>query len=394
MGYKIQPLGQLCDVLDSRRKPITKKDRISGEYPYYGATGVLDHVEGYIFDETLVLVGEDGAKWGAGENTAFSVDGKCWVNNHAHVLRPRRNIILDKWLIYYLNLTDLSAFITGLTVPKLNQEKLRQIPIPVPTLPEQKRIVAILDEAFEGIDRAIANTKKNLANAREVFERRLRHVFGCSDQWKKVSIGEIAQIKGGKRVPKGESLLNEPTPFPYLRVTDFGDNGTIDLTNLRYVSAEVQRQIKAYVIRSEDLYISIAGTIGRTGIVPRELDGAQLTENACRLVFKPGISNRFIYYFTKTRAFREQAAVNTRTAAQPKLALSRLATVMLRLPEFAEQERWADEFDALSEYVAQVEAIYRQKLTSLGNLKQAILQKAFAGELAAQPEKDLCEAAQ
>ena len=93
-------LGEICEILDRRRKPITKKDRIPGPYPYYGATGVLDYVEGYLFDEPLVLVGEDGAKWDAGENTAFAIDGKCWVNNHAHVLRTDRSIILDNWLIY------------------------------------------------------------------------------------------------------------------------------------------------------------------------------------------------------------------------------------------------------------------------------------------------------
>src|ERR1700733_333882 len=137
--HRVEPLGSLCDILDSRRKPVTKRDRISGEYPYYGATGIVDYVEHYIFDEPLVLVGEDGAKWEAGENTAFPVDGRCWINNHAHVLRPHRDSVLDKWIIYYLNASDLSPFITGLTVPKLNQEKLREIPIPLPPLPEQKR---------------------------------------------------------------------------------------------------------------------------------------------------------------------------------------------------------------------------------------------------------------
>ena len=90
-GWRTEALGELCDVLDHRRKPITKCDRVAGDYPYYGATGVLGHVEGYIFDEPLVLVGEDGAKWESGANTAFAVEGKIWVNNHAHVLRPRRS---------------------------------------------------------------------------------------------------------------------------------------------------------------------------------------------------------------------------------------------------------------------------------------------------------------
>jgi type I restriction enzyme, S subunit len=118
-GWQKKPLGELCEMLDHKRKPVTKRDRVAGQYPYYGATGIQDYVADYLFDEPLVLVGEDGAKWGSGENTAFAVGGKCWVNNHAHVLRPRRDTILDNWLIYYLNHPDLSESVSGLTVPKL-----------------------------------------------------------------------------------------------------------------------------------------------------------------------------------------------------------------------------------------------------------------------------------
>ncbi len=114
-------LGEICDILDSKRKPITKRHRVSGKYPYYGATGILDYVGEYIFDERLVLIGEDGAKWGAGEKTAFIADGKYWVNNHAHVIRPHRDIILDNWIVFFFYLTDLTKYTTGLTVPKLNQ---------------------------------------------------------------------------------------------------------------------------------------------------------------------------------------------------------------------------------------------------------------------------------
>ena len=92
-------LGETVEILDSLRRPITKHDRRPGPYPYYGATGVVDYVDGYLFDEPLVLVGEDGAKWGSGEQSAYAVEGKEWVNNHAHVLRPKRERLLDGFLI-------------------------------------------------------------------------------------------------------------------------------------------------------------------------------------------------------------------------------------------------------------------------------------------------------
>ena len=211
--YPAIQLGNLCDVLDNKRRPITKRDRIEGEYPYYGATGILGYVEGFIFDEPLVLIGEDGAKWGTGENTAFSAEGRYWVNNHAHVIRPHRQKLLDSWLIYQLNQADLSPFITGLTVPKLNQAKMREIPIIVPPLEEQRRIVAVLDKAFAGIATATANAQKNLTNARALFDSYLHSVFDqANSEWIEKPICSFAKVFDGphatpKTVDEGPVFL-------------------------------------------------------------------------------------------------------------------------------------------------------------------------------------------
>lgn len=392
-GWSTILLGDVCDILDSKRKPITKRDRLPGPFPYYGATGVLDYVASYIFDEKLVLIGEDGAKWGAGENTAYVADGKYWVNNHAHVIRPNRNRLLDNWLVYNLNWADLSLFITGLTVPELNQAKLREIPIPLPPLAEQRRIVAILDEAFAGLEVLRANAEKNRANARALFESYLNAVFSHRGKgWAERTIDDIAHIKGGKRVPKGYKLTPEPTNHPYISVSDFNENGGIDLDTIRYISDNVYDEIKRYTISPDNLYISIAGTIGKTGIIPKQLDAANLTENACKLVFKGSVYNKFIYYFTRTSSFADQALLNTRVAAQPKLALERLKTIKLSLPEKPDQVRIANDLDALLEETQKLEAIYQRKLDTFAELKQSILNKAFAGELTSAPEKALAEA--
>lgn len=203
MGWEIKELGDICEILDSKRKPITKRDRVSGPYPYYGATGVLDYIDDFIFDENLVLIGEDGAKWGAGENTAFATTGKVWVNNHAHVIRPLKDIVLDEWLIYYLNFKDLSSFITGLTVPKLNQGNMRLIPVPTPPLEEQKKIVAILDQAFAEIDKARANAEQNLNNARELFDSYLNQVFSQRGEgWEEKKLGDVCTLQRGFDLPK------------------------------------------------------------------------------------------------------------------------------------------------------------------------------------------------
>ena len=159
-------IGDVVDIMDSRRKPITKSDRKPGPYPYYGATGILDYVEDFIFNEDLVLVGEDGAKWDSGEKTAYAISGKTWVNNHAHVLRPKRDEILDVYLIETLNQMDLSLFITGVTVPKLNQNRLRSISVPLPPLEAQKKIVAEIEKEQQLVD----SNKELIA----IFEQKIK----------------------------------------------------------------------------------------------------------------------------------------------------------------------------------------------------------------------------
>jgi len=120
----------VCENLDSKRVPITKKDRITGKYPYYGASGIVDHVKDYIFDEDLLLVSEDGANLLARTYPiAFSVTGKIWVNNHAHVLKFTDKYS-QKYIEYYLNSIKLDTYISGMAQPKLNQKALNNIEIP------------------------------------------------------------------------------------------------------------------------------------------------------------------------------------------------------------------------------------------------------------------------
>ena len=177
MTWPIARLGNVVDVLDSQRKPITKSDRRSGPYPYYGATGIVDWVDGYIFDEPLVLIGEDGAKWGPGDRSSFRIEGKTWVNNHAHVMRPNRDIVLDDWLIYFLNSSDLSEYVSGMTVPKLNQGSLRQIEVPLPPLDEQKHIIAVLDHAFSALEQVSRRLEENLSDVGNLRQSLLQAAF-------------------------------------------------------------------------------------------------------------------------------------------------------------------------------------------------------------------------
>jgi type I restriction enzyme, S subunit len=196
--------------------------------------------------------------------------------------------------------------------------------------------------------------------------------------WQIKSLGDIADVKGGKRVPKGSKLQSQPTNHPYITVSDFTDDGTIDTSDLRYVSSEVFEQIKRYTISSNDLYLSIAGTIGKTGYVPIELNGASLTENACKLVLRPGIDRDFVYYFTKSDEFTTQAGSNTRTAAQPKLALERLKTIKLPIPaSLPEQQRIVGLLDEAFAGVAAAKANVEKNLRNARALFESHLQSVL-----------------
>jgi type I restriction enzyme S subunit len=137
----------------------------------------LDYVAEHIFDEKLVLLGEDGAKWGPGERSAFIIEGKSWVNNHAHVLRPNRKVILDEWLAYYLVMSDLSEYISGVTVPKLNQGRMREIPIPLPPLEKQTELLKVLEQALNHLESLENDTKRKLELISELRQVTYKNVF-------------------------------------------------------------------------------------------------------------------------------------------------------------------------------------------------------------------------
>lgn len=154
-GMEWKPLWKLAENLDSMRRPITSSLRNAGNIPYYGASGIVDYVKDYIFDGDFLLVSEDGANLLA-RNTpiAFSISGKSWVNNHAHVLKFK-TYAERRYVEYYLNSIDLTPHISGAAQPKLNKKNLENISIPDPSCEDKARIVAILDK-FEALTNSIS----------------------------------------------------------------------------------------------------------------------------------------------------------------------------------------------------------------------------------------------
>ena len=173
-GWEVRKLSMICKNCDAQRRPITAKDRIAGDIPYYGASGVVDHVEDYIFDGEYLLISEDGANLLMRSTPiAFSISGKTWVNNHAHVLKFE-NMCTQKFVEFFINLLDISEIVTGCAQPKLTQANMNNIGVYVPPLPLQQSFAT----KIEAIEKQKELIKRSIAEVETLLASRMQHYFG------------------------------------------------------------------------------------------------------------------------------------------------------------------------------------------------------------------------
>ena len=185
-NWEIKTLGEVCEILDNIRKPINateRKQRLKKSnlrYAYYGATGQIGYIDNFLFDFEAILLGEDGAPFlEPFKNKAYIVSGKYWVNNHAHILRAKDNISINKFLCYFLNTVDYMPYVSGTTRLKLNQFSMKQIKIPIPPIETQKEIVSILDKSFESADNMLKYVEDSLDKAELLKRALLRDAFNA-----------------------------------------------------------------------------------------------------------------------------------------------------------------------------------------------------------------------
>jgi len=198
--------------------------------------------------------------------------------------------------------------------------------------------------------------------------------------WRNSKIGDVAEVKGGKRLPKGVDFSKDITLHPYLRVTDF-HNSSIDKSNLKYIDDNAYNFISGYTIGKDDLYISIAGTIGLVGSIPGDLDGANLTENAAKICNIKYCDKYYLQYFLNSMIAKNQFIDKTVSSGQPKLALFRIRDCDLIVAPIAEQKQIATKLDEL---LAQVDTI-KTRLDAippiLKHFRQSVLAAAVSGKL-------------
>ena len=323
-----------CEILDSMRVPITASDREEGEYPYYGANGIQDYVADYIFDDELVLLAEDGGNFGSKERPiAYRVSGKCWVNNHAHVLKPKVGLNVD-YLCYSLMFYKVDGMINGATRQKLTQAAMCKMRIPLRTLEEQSHIVDELNR--------IVKIKKlrqlELEILDNLIQARFVEMFGdpkLNDKgWNAGIISDYYEVKGGKRIPKGMGYADDTTAHPYLRATDMKNETILD-DDIHYIDEEVYEHIKRYTVKSGDIYLTNVGVnLGMAGVIPEKYDGANLTENAVKLVPKTEtvIDGVFFAHYINSPGIQDYINERKMSVGVPKLAIFRIETMPLLLP--------------------------------------------------------------
>ena len=237
--WKTTELGEIIDLFDSRRIPLNSRDRQQrqGQFPYYGAQGVIDHVDDFIFDGRYILVAEDGENLNSRKlPLALVADGKFWVNNHAHILRAKPGVADDTFLLHFLNSTDIKPFVTGAAQPKLSQANLRLIPVFLPPLPIQRRIAGIL----AAYDDLIENSQRRIKILEEMARRLYREWFvyfrfpgheGCRlvqsslgeipEGWEVGRLDEVLVLQRGFDLPKSDRVDGSVPIYAATGVTGF-----------------------------------------------------------------------------------------------------------------------------------------------------------------------------
>lgn len=283
--------------------------------------------------------------------------------------------ICKEFLYQYLSYFDWDEATRGDVKVKgktLNKAKLKKIEITTPPLSEQKRIVKILDEAFEKIEKAKENAERNLKNSKELFESYLKNVFANPEKdWKEKTLGEVVETTQGVQIVKSLQVKNPKIGYRrYLYISDFNHE-----KNLKYVQDIYPKKL----VTPDDLIVVNTGA--SAGKIYRGINGI-LSNNLFKVSFlKDVLDTDFLYYFVTSSIFKKFQKKIVRGTANPHMGHENFNLTPFALPKLSEQKIIVKKLDSLSEQTKKLEGVYRQKLADLEELKKSILNKAFKGEL-------------
>lgn len=312
------------------------------------------------------------------------------TNQGCKGLVPKKKI--DHLYIFYFLLGSvdlLNSLGSGTTFKELSGSKLADICIPLPPLPEQHRIVKILDEAFDKIEKAKVNAEKNLQNAKELFESYLQDVFAeTNNKWQMRALGdkEILQIidgDRGKNYPKKSDFLQEGYCL-FLNTKNVRSDG-FDFKSTMFVTKKKDDELGNGKLQRNDVLLTTRGTIGNIAIYDNNVSFENIRINSGMLIFRPNIKlllPEYLFSIFQSGIMKTQIKKYVSGAAQPQLPIKTLINFLIPVPKsLVEQKSIVAKLDALSAETKKLEAIYQKKLADLEELKKSVLKKAFAGEL-------------
>lgn len=359
-------IGDICEILDSNRVPITATERQPGPYPYYGANGIQDYVADYIFDDELVLLAEDGGNFGSKDKPiAYRVSGKCWVNNHAHVLKPKEGLDVD-YLCYSLMFYDVTGLVNGATRQKLTQADMRKMEIPLPPLDEQRKIAAVLDK----VNDLIAKRRQQLDKLDELVKARFVEMFDLS-----------ACTYG---------MLCDNTEFVDYRghTPTLSDDGNIRMVNAKSVGKGVFKYVEEYVTEKtydswmhrgfgypgDVLFVTEGHTFGNACQVPQGLTKFALGQRVITIQGHRGIiNNAFLCAYMQTDKFIKDIAMYKTGGTAQGIRSKDLGKVKVPLYPYGQQET----FEKFVDQTEKTKTTISRSLEKLETLKKALMQEYF-----------------
>ena len=299
------------------------------------------------------------------------------------VLRPKHGI--EPRFIFYFLFSEtfrdrMERLQKGASYPAVTDSDVRTQPISIPSLPVQRRIIGILDGAFESIATAKANAEKNLQNARALFESHLDSVL-IREQWMIKTLEEVCIIGDGNHssnYPNKHELVDEGVPF--IRATNIVNGGISD-KDMRFLTAKKHAQLKKGHLRAGDILFTNRGEIGKTAVVDSKFDGANLNSQIAWFRSGQNLNNRFLFYFLNSGKVKAHVEYAKNGAALQQFTIGQLKKLEVPIPSKDEQLKIVRFLDELTNKVQRLESIYERKCSMLEILKKSLLHEAFSGNL-------------
>jgi type I restriction enzyme, S subunit len=369
--WKAKPVGEVLRL--EYGKPLDDADRKpDGLYPVYGANGEKDRSDRFYFDRPSIIIGRKGS---AGEVNL--TEKKFWPLDVSYFVTFDERQHDLRFLYYLLSTLNLPSLAKGVK-PGINRNEVYSRVTQIPPLPEQQRVVGILDEAFEGIATAKANAEKNVQNARGIFESHLQSVFTAKRG--QVTLSELSdEITDGDHMPPPKSTSG----VPFITISDIvKDTREIDFSSTFTVPEEYFRKLRPNKRpRPGDVLYTVTGaTLGIPVLVKQEMDFC-FQRHIGLIRPKPDTDSRWLSYALLSPQVFRQATVGSTGAAQKTVSLAVLRNITVPKLPLPQQRTTGAKLESLSEHTQRLAFLYQQKLAALDALKKSLLHQAFTGQL-------------